>query len=63
MKLSYEKAMEELQQLVAQLQEGQMSVDELAAKVKRAAELIAHCRRKLRQTEDELQGLFEDETE
>jgi exodeoxyribonuclease VII small subunit len=63
MKLSYEKALAELQQIVAQLQEGQMNVDELAAKVKRAAELIAHCRHKLRQTEEELEGLFEDEKE
>jgi exodeoxyribonuclease VII small subunit len=61
MKLSYEKALEELQQIVAQLQEGELSVDELSAKVKRAAELIAHCRSKLRQTEQELEGLFEDE--
>ncbi|MCB0572034.1 MAG: exodeoxyribonuclease VII small subunit [Phaeodactylibacter sp.] len=60
MKINYEKAMEELQQIVAQLQEDNLSVDELSAKVKRAAELITQCREKLRQTEQELEGLFED---
>ncbi|HQU60984.1 MAG: exodeoxyribonuclease VII small subunit [Phaeodactylibacter sp.] len=60
MKINYEKAMEELQQIVGQLQEDSLSVDELSAKVKRAAELIALCREKLRKTEEDLEGLFED---
>ncbi len=59
MKLSYEEALQELQQIVAQLQEDAVSVDELSAKVKRAAELIAYCREKLRQAEESLEGLFE----
>ncbi len=60
MKINYEKAMEELQQIVAQLQEDKLTVDELSEKVKRAAELIAQCRKKLRQTEEELEGLLGD---
>jgi len=59
MKLSYEEAMQELQQIVAQLQEDAVGVDELSEKVKRAAELIAYCRETLRQTEESLEGLFE----
>ncbi|MCB0550506.1 MAG: exodeoxyribonuclease VII small subunit [Phaeodactylibacter sp.] len=59
MKLSYEEALQELQQIVAQLQEDAVSVDELSEKVKRAAELIAYCREKLRTTEESLEGLFE----
>ena len=59
MKLSYEEALQELQQIVAQLQEDAVSVDELSEKVKRAAELIAYCREKLRTTEENLEGLFE----
>ncbi|MCB9298410.1 MAG: exodeoxyribonuclease VII small subunit [Lewinellaceae bacterium] len=59
MKLTYEEAMQELQQIVAQLQEDAVSVDELSDKVKRAAELIAYCREKLRTTEESLKGLLE----
>ena len=59
MKLTYEEALQELQQIVAQLQEDTVSVDELSEKVKRAAELIAYCREKLRTTEENLEGLFE----
>lgn len=59
MKLTYEKALQELQQIVAQLQEDALSVDELSDKVKRAAELIAYCREKLRTAEESLEGLFE----
>ncbi|MCO6476677.1 MAG: exodeoxyribonuclease VII small subunit [Phaeodactylibacter sp.] len=59
MKLTYEKALQELQQIVAQLQEDAVSVDELSDKVKRAAELIAYCREKLRTAEESLEGLFE----
>lgn len=56
---SYEEALLELQQIVAQLQEDAVSVDELSEKVQRAAELIAYCREKLRTTEENLEGLFE----
>ena len=57
-KLTYESAMEELQTIVNQLQEEAVNVDELSAKVKRAAELVKFCQEKLRSTEEELGGLF-----
>lgn len=60
MNLTYEKAIKELQETVAQLQEDEIGIDELSAKVKRAAELIEFCREKLRSTEEEIGGLFED---
>jgi len=59
MKISYEDAIKELQETVAQLQEDEVSIDELSEKVKRAAALIAYCREKLRSTEEEIGGLFE----
>jgi exodeoxyribonuclease VII small subunit len=51
---SYDAAMQELQTLVGQLQNDQISVDDLAEKVRRASELIRACREKLRQTEEEV---------
>lgn len=59
-KLSYETAMDELRQIVNELQEEAVSVDDLSAKVRRAAELLKFCQEKLRSTEEELGGLFEE---
>ena len=57
---SYEEAMEELQKIADQLQEETIGVDELSERVKRAAELINICKAKLRSTEADIQGLFEE---
>lgn len=55
---SYEAAQQELQTIVQQLQEGSISIDELAERARRAAELIRLCRERLRDLETELDGLF-----
>ena len=52
--LTYEKAYEELESILADLQEDKISVDELTAKVKRAAHLITFCSEMLRSTEKEV---------
>lgn len=56
--LSYEKAMQELQEIVDQLQEETIGIDDLSLKVKRAAELIQYCKEKLRSTDSELKSIF-----
>ena len=48
---SYDAAMQEIQNIVAELQNDSVGVDALAEKVQRASELIRLCREKLRQTE------------
>ncbi len=58
-KLTYETALQELQQIVADLQEEAIGMDDLSEKVNRAAELLQFCREKLRETEGKVQGLFE----
>ena len=60
MELNYEKAMQELQNITLDLQEGKIGIDELAAQLQRAAELIRFCREKLRNVEKEIEGLFEE---
>ena len=45
--LLYTAAFEELQQIVRDMEAGEITVDELSVKVKRAAELIAICKNKL----------------
>lgn len=62
----YTEAFEELQQIVAEIEGGEITVDELSEKVKRAALLIRICKQKLTATESEvatiLKELESDET-
>lgn len=62
-RLSYESALQELQRIVDEMQEGAVPIDELALKAKKAAELIAFCRNKLRTIETEIQQLDAQENE
>ncbi len=57
-KLTYEKAMAELQSIVNDLQEDAIGIDKLSDKMNRAAELIRFCREKLRSTEEEVDRLL-----
>lgn len=52
--LTYDAAQAELQQIVAELQSDTISMDELAAKIERARELIRFCRERLREVEKRL---------
>ena len=56
---TYTQAMQRLEAILAQLEEGSSNVDTLAELVKEAAELVKCCRAKLRKTEDEVQNAFE----
>lgn len=58
--INYTKAFEELQHIVAEMENGQISVDELAIKVKRASELIKACKSKLSETEGDVQKILSD---
>lgn len=55
---NYQDAFEELQQLVQEIENGEISVDELSVKVKRAAELIQVCKRKLTSTEEDVNEIL-----
>jgi len=57
-KINYEEAFDELQQIVQDIEEGDVTVDDLAAKVKRAAELIKVCRQKLSNTEEDVNNIL-----
>lgn len=58
-KMTYTKAKREIETIVAQIESGDMDVDALTEKVKRASELIAFCREKLTQTDEELEKILE----
>ncbi|MFC3415299.1 exodeoxyribonuclease VII small subunit [Algoriphagus hitonicola] len=57
--LNYTDAMQRLELIVAQLEEGKKSVDELSELVKEASELVNLCREKLKSTEEDIQKAFE----
>lgn len=57
---NYAQAFEELQQIVSEIEEGQISVDELSEKVKRAAYLISICKAKLSSTEEDVSKILKD---
>ncbi len=57
---NYKDAFEELQQIVTDIEEGDISVDELSEKVKRAAILIKICKKKLSSTEADVNAILKD---
>ncbi len=56
--MTYESAYKELQKISAEIESDSVSVDVLAEKVKRAAELIAFCQSRLRDTETEVNNII-----
>jgi len=59
-KPTYTEAFEELQSIVSEIEEGQITVDELSAKVKRAAFLIKICKNKLSSTEEDVNKILKE---
>ncbi len=60
-KQTYENAYEELQTILEAIQSEEVSLDALAAQLKRAKELIQYCKEKLRAVELELEDVFDEE--
>ena len=58
--LKYSEAFEELQTIVADIEDGEISVDELSLKVKRASELIKICKKKLTSTEEDVNQILKE---
>lgn len=62
-KLSYTEAIEEIERILAKMDSRQMDVDALAAEVKRAAELIAQCKKRLYKAEKDVAAALQPEGE
>lgn len=54
----YKDGLEELQQIVQEIEENEISVDELAKKVKRASDLLKLCKDMLEKTEEEVNTIL-----
>ena len=56
---SYEAAQEELEQLIARIESGQLPLDQMLSGYQRAAALLAYCRAQLDAVQDQIQLLDE----
>ena len=57
-KISYTEAIRELEAIVTEIEEGEITIDTLSEKVKRASELIRICREKLSSTEEDVNKIL-----
>jgi exodeoxyribonuclease VII small subunit len=57
---SYDKAMQRIEQIVAQLEGDDKSIDELASLVMEASLLVKECKKKLKMTEQEIAKAFDE---
>lgn len=59
-KLTYTKAIAELEEIVKQIESEEVLVEELLIKVKRSSELIKFCKRQLHSTENEITDVLKE---
>lgn len=58
---NYKESLEELQMIVQDIEDNEISVDELAKKVKRASDLLKLCKAMLDKTEEEVNTILKDD--
>ena len=58
--MKYQEAFDELEQIVMSIEDGDIDVDELSDKVKRASKLIQLCSTKLKSTEEEVDQILQE---
>jgi len=58
--LKYEEAIAELEQIVKEMEYGEISIDELSIKIKRSAFLIDFCKKKLKSTEEDVDSILKE---
>ncbi len=59
--MTYEQAILQLDDIVRQIETGELGIDQLTAQLKRAQELITFCRDTLYKTDEEIQQLLQNE--
>ena len=56
--MSYDEQLKQLEQIVSEIESGQLSIDQLATKVKMATKLLADCRKQLTKVETEVNKIL-----
>ena len=59
---SFNDAVAEIENILHNIESGDLDIDKLSVEVKRASELIKLCQKKLRSTEEEINSIFKDLT-
>ena len=52
---SYRQSIEEIETILAKIENGETDIDDLAAEIKRAAKILQDCKEKLFRTEQEVE--------
>lgn len=58
--IGFNEALRGIEDILKNIEEGEPDIDRLSEDVKKAADLIKICRKKLRETEAEINGIIED---
>jgi exodeoxyribonuclease VII small subunit len=58
---TYAGAIAEMEEIISQMESGELEIDDLSDKVKKATDLIRFCRTKLKQTERTVTDILEDD--
>ncbi len=61
--LKYEDAMKRLEEIVLQIENGEMDIDSLADRLKEAKSLMAFCKSKLLNVEEEVNKIMSEQQE
>ena len=57
---SFNNAVIEIENILHNIESGELDIDKLSVEVKRASELIKQCQKKLKSTEEEINSIFKD---
>ncbi|HHU98334.1 MAG TPA: exodeoxyribonuclease VII small subunit [Bacteroidales bacterium] len=58
--IGFNEAMKGIEQILRNIEEGEPDIDRLSENVRKAAELIKICRRRLRETGEKIDGIMEE---
>jgi len=59
-KITYDTAIQEIEIILEQIESNDLNVDDLAESVKRVSELVRFCKKKLHETEIEVENILKD---
>lgn len=57
---SFNEAVAKIEEILRNIEGGELDVDKLSDEVKHASELIKQCQKKLKSTEEEINSIFKD---
>ncbi|MCF8295316.1 MAG: exodeoxyribonuclease VII small subunit [Bacteroidales bacterium] len=59
-KVSYSEAVQQIESILTKIEKDELDVDQLAENVKEVSQLIAFCKEKLYQTEEEVNNILKE---